>query len=315
MSRRNLTAPRSARLDVLVADGCGVSRSQAAKWIAAGLCRVGVRAALKSGETVAAGALITVDIPEPVELAVEKQDIPVRFLYQDADIAVVDKPCGMVVHPAAGNENGTLVNALLYALEDLSGVGGVKRPGIVHRLDKDTSGILLVAKNDTAHLALSAQLKARTMEKHYLAVVEGTMKATSGTIDRPIARSVKDRKKMAIDPAGRPSLTEWTLLANLRGAALLDVHILTGRTHQIRVHMQSIGHPVAGDPIYGLKQGVSVPRLMLHAHTLAFTHPRTAERMRLEAPPPEAFMEAVARLRTADEPLPLVPPDQQGESD
>ena len=218
------------------------------------------------------------------------------------------------MHPAAGNENGTLVNALLFALEDLSGVGGVKRPGIVHRLDKDTSGILLVAKNDAAHLSLSAQLKARTMEKHYLAVVEGTMKETSGTIDRPIARSAKDRKKMAIDPAGRPSLTEWTLLENLRDAALLDVHILTGRTHQIRVHMQSIGHPVAGDPIYGLKHGVSTPRLMLHAHTLAFTHPRTAERMRLEAPLPEAFREAVAKLRMTGGPLPLFPPDSREEA-
>ena len=315
MSRRNLTAPRSARLDVLLAEGCGVSRSQAAKWIAAELCQVGAHTASKAGEAVAAGDLLTVDIPDPVELAVEKQDIPVRFLYQDADIAVVDKPCGMVVHPAAGNENGTLVNALLFALQDLSGVGGVKRPGIVHRLDKDTSGILLIAKNDAAHLALSAQLKARTMEKHYLAVVEGTMKATSGIIDRPIARSAKDRKKMAIDPAGRPSLTEWTLLENLRDAALLDVHILTGRTHQIRVHMQSIGHPVAGDPIYGLKHGVSVPRLMLHAHTLAFTHPRTDERMRLEAPPPEAFVSAVAGLRSASASVPPAPREWRGEPD
>jgi len=307
MSRRKLTAPRDARLDVLIAEGCEVSRSQAAKWIASGACSIGERVAVKAGETVAAGATLTVEIPEPVELAVEKQDIPLRFIYQDADIAVVDKPCGMVVHPAAGNESGTLVNALLFALDDLSGVGGVKRPGIVHRLDKDTSGILLIAKNDDAHLSLSAQLKARTMEKHYLAMVEGTVKAPSGIIDRPIARSTKDRKKMAIDPAGRASVTEWTLLENLRGAALLDVHILTGRTHQIRVHMQSVGHPVAGDPIYGMKHGVPAPRLMLHAHTLAFTHPRTGERMRLEAPPPEAFLEAVRKLRMTEGPLPLFP--------
>ena len=297
MQRRTLTAARDARLDVLVAEGCEVTRSQAARWIDAGLCHVNGRVAHKAGLAVHAGELLAVDIPLPVDAALAKEDIPLRFLYQDADIAVVDKPCGMVVHPAHGNENGTLVNALLFSLPDLSGIGGVKRPGIVHRLDKDTSGVLLVAKNDAAHVALSAQLKARTMEKHYLAVVEGTLRENRGVIDRPIGRSDRDRKKMAISETGRPSRTEWVLLENLRGAALLDVHILTGRTHQIRVHMQSIGHPVAGDPLYGQRHGVSVPRLMLHAHTLAFTHPRTGERMQLEAPLPPDFLAALRKLR------------------
>ena len=308
MQRRTLTAARDARLDVLVAEGCEVTRSQAARWIDAGLCHVNGQVAHKAGLAVHAGELLAVDIPLPVDAALAKEDIPLRFLYQDADIAVVDKPCGMVVHPAHGNENGTLVNALLFSLPDLSGIGGVKRPGIVHRLDKDTSGVLLVAKNDAAHVALSAQLKARTMEKHYLAVVEGTLRENRGVIDRPIGRSDRDRKKMAISETGRPSRTEWVLLENLRGAALLDVHILTGRTHQIRVHMQSIGHPVAGDPLYGQRHGVSVPRLMLHAHTLAFTHPRTGERLCLEAPPPEAFLTALRGLRVdAAAPLRLRP--------
>jgi 23S rRNA pseudouridine1911/1915/1917 synthase len=297
MKRTTLSAPADGRLDVLAAAACGASRSQAARWIAAGLCRVNGRAALKAGAAVRAGDLLTVDEPDAVETAVQKEDIPLRFLYQDEDVAVVAKPRGMVVHPAGGNETGTLVNALLFALPDLSGIGGVKRPGIVHRLDKDTSGVLLVAKNDAAHAALSAQLKARSMEKHYLAVVEGPMKDLRGEIDRPVGRSPRDRKKMAVVANGRPARTEWMLLEPLRGAALLDVHLLTGRTHQIRVHMQSVGHPVAGDPIYGLKRGVDAPCLMLHAYTLAFTHPRTGERLCFTAPPPEDFLTTLAKLR------------------
>ena len=306
MNRITLTAPCDSRLDVLVAEGCNVTRSQAAKWIAAGACSVGGKMPTKAGEAVRAGTLVVVDVPEVAEAMVEKQDIPIHILYQDEDLAVVDKPCGMVVHPANGNESGTLVNALLFAISDLSGVGGVKRPGIVHRLDKDTSGVMLVAKNDSAHLRLSEQLKNREMEKHYLAVVEGVMKELNGRIDKPIGRSERERKKMAIVPDGRPSQTEWSLLESLRGAAMLDVHILTGRTHQIRVHMQSVGHPVAGDPIYGLKHGVSVPRLMLHAHTLCFTHPRTGERMCLEAPLPIEYLTALQKLRLdANAPLRL----------
>jgi 23S rRNA pseudouridine1911/1915/1917 synthase len=294
---RNLTADRAARLDVLVAEGCGVTRSQAAKWIAAGLCFLRGAATLKAGTAVKPGDAILVRIPDAAPSALEKENIPVAILYQDLDLAVIDKPCGMVVHPAGGNETGTLVNALLYALDGLSGIGGVLRPGIVHRLDKDTSGVLLVAKNDKAHLHLSKQLKERGMEKHYLAVVEGEMKEDEGLIDQPIGRSRRDRKKMAVTGDGRPSQTEWKVLERLRHATLLDVRILTGRTHQIRVHMQSIHHPVAGDPVYGLKGGVKAPRLLLHAHTLAFTHPRTGERMAFTAPPPGEFEETVQKLR------------------
>ncbi|MEG1571728.1 MAG: RluA family pseudouridine synthase [Clostridia bacterium] len=289
-------AQSEARLDVLVSEMAEASRSQAAKWIAQGLCRVAGREQTKAGLRVAAGEELVLEVPEAVECEVEKENIPLDILYEDADLAVVNKPCGMVVHPAAGNETGTMVNALLYAMDSLSGIGGVKRPGIVHRLDKDTSGLLLVAKNDAAHQSLSLQLSERSMEKHYLAVVEGVMKEPSGLIDRPIARSKRDRKRMAIDPQGRMALTEWTLLQKLKQASLLDVHILTGRTHQIRIHMQSIGHPVAGDVIYGQKNGVHASRLMLHAHTLAFTHPSTGERLCFTAPPPQAFLETVAKL-------------------
>lgn len=298
MQKIEKTAMIDMRLDVLVSLEGDASRSQAAKWIGDGLCQVNGKVVTKAGFSVKTGDHVAFTIPDAVESTVEKENIPIDILYEDEDVAVVDKPCGMVVHPAAGNESGTLVNALLYAMDSLSGIGGVKRPGIVHRLDKDTSGLLMVAKNDMAHESLSKQLSERTMEKHYLAVVEGTMKEPEGEINKPIARSKKDRKKMAIDPEGRDAITRWTLLENLRDAALLNVHILTGRTHQIRVHMQSIHRPLAGDTIYGLsKGGVRVPRLMLHAYTLDFTHPRTGERLHFEAQPPKAFLDAVEKLR------------------
>ena len=297
VAQQTLTANRGARLDVLIAEGCKVTRSQVAKWIAAGQCEVNGVTAQKAGAAVKQGDVIAVQIPEVTPPAVEKENIPIQILYQDEDLAVVDKPYGMVVHPANGNQTGTLVNALLYSLDGLSGIGGVQRPGIVHRLDKDTSGIMIVAKNDRAHLHLSKQLKDRVMEKHYLAVVEGEMKDDEGMIDQPIGRSKRDRKKMAVVPDGRPAQTEWTMLEHLRNAALLDVHILTGRTHQIRVHMRYIHHPVAGDPLYGQKNGLKTPRMLLHAHTLAFTHPRTGERVVFTAPPPVEFEQALQKLR------------------
>ncbi len=294
MQRMTRPAPREGRLDVLLSQAFGCSRAQAAKAVAQGRVQVAGAVARKAGMVVAEGALLALDVPQAVESIVAKEDIPIEILYQDSDIAVVVKPQGMVVHPAAGNPSGTLVNALLFALDGLSGIGGVKRPGIVHRLDKDTSGLLLVAKNDAAHLALSKQLKERTVAKHYLAVVEGAMKSPQGRIDAPIARSKKDRKKMAVDPQGREAVTQWQLVENGKACALLDVRILTGRTHQIRVHMQQIRHPVAGDPLYGQKNGVKAPRLMLHAYQLGFAHPRTGEFLCFTAPPPRAFA-AVAK--------------------
>ena len=195
----------------------------------------------------------------------------------------------MWVHPAAGNESGTLVNALLARLDSLGGIGGELRPGIVHRLDKETSGLMLVAKNDGTQEALSRMLKDREIEKHYRALAEGRFKEPEGEIDAPIDRSKKDRKKMAVDPEGRPALTRWKVLAEGNGCTLLDVHILTGRTHQIRVHLKSIGHPVCGDELYGSGKGVKVPCLMLHAYSLSFAHPRTGAPMKFQADLPEDF--------------------------
>lgn len=278
-----------SRLDVLLAREGAVTRSRAAELIRQGAVTVDGRPETKPACKPAPGAAVTLELPEVKPAAAQAQDIPLTVLYQDAHLAVVVKPCGMVVHPAAGNPDGTLVNALLYHLDSLSGIGGEMRPGIVHRLDKDTSGLLLVAKDDLTHAALSDDLSHRKMEKHYYAVVAGVMKEESGVIDAPIARSRTDRKKMAVDPAGRPSRTEWRVVRQEKDRALLDIHLITGRTHQIRVHMSSIHHPVLGDPIYGHKNMPKAPRLMLHAYSLSFTHPATGERMTFTAPPDAVF--------------------------
>ena len=277
------------RLDVLLSEQSGLTRSRVATLMEEGNVTVDGQTVTKAGLKAKTGQTVTLTIPAPKPAVPEAQDIPLTILYEDADLAVVVKPCGMVVHPAAGNEDGTLVNALLHHLDSLGGIGGELRPGIVHRLDKDTSGLLLVAKNDASQLALSEQLSARTMEKHYRALVEGNIREDSGRIEAAIARSKKDRKKMAVDEEGREAITEWTVLARGRGVTLLDVHILTGRTHQIRVHCKHIGHPVCGDPIYGSSRGAKVPRLMLHAYSLSFSHPTSGERLTFTADLPEEF--------------------------
>jgi len=281
------------RLDVLLSETTGLTRSRVATLMEEGLCLVDGKVEKKAGAKVKPGQQVRLTLPAPKPAIPQAEDIPLEIIYEDVDLAVVVKPCGMVVHPAAGNEDGTLVNALLHHLDSLGGIGGELRPGIVHRLDKDTSGLLLVAKNDAAQLALSQQLQDRLMEKHYRALVDGNFKEDAGRVNEPIARSKKDRKKMAIDPEGREAITDWQVLARGRGVTLVDVHILTGRTHQIRVHMKHLGHPVCGDPIYGSPRGAKVPRLMLHAYSLSFTHPTTGERMTFTAPLPMEFVKGM----------------------
>ena len=283
------------RLDVLLASVSELTRSRIAGLIREGRCQVQGQTVQKPGQVIPEGVAVRLTVPPPKPITPQAQDLPLNILFEDDVMAVVDKPCGMVVHPAAGNEDGTLVNALLFHLNNLSSIGGSIRPGIVHRLDKETSGVLLIAKNDQAQLSLSEQLQNRTMEKHYLALVEGVVKDETGYIEAAIARSHSDYKKMAIDPQGRYAATEWRVLARGRQCSLLDVHILTGRTHQIRVHMRSIGHPVCGDPLYGSGKGVRVPRMMLHAFRIAFDHPVTGVRMQIEAPLPENFMTGLQR--------------------
>jgi len=281
------------RLDVLLSETTGLTRSRVATLMEEGLCLVDGKVEKKAGAKVKPGQQVRLTLPAPKPAIPQAEDIPLEIIYEDVDLAVVVKPCGMVVHPAAGNEDGTLVNALLHHLDSLGGIGGELRPGIVHRLDKDTSGLLLVAKNDAAQLALSQQLQDRLMEKHYRALVDGNFKEDAGRVNEPIARSKKDRKKMAIDPEGREAITDWQVLARGRGVTLVDVHILTGRTHQIRVHMKHLGHPVCGDPIYGSPRGAKVPRLMLHAYSLSVTHPTTGERMTFTAPLPMEFVKGM----------------------
>jgi len=281
------------RLDVLLSEETGLSRSRVASLMEEGLCEAGGKEIRKAGTKIPAGLEVTLRVPAPREAVPQAEEIPLEMLYEDADLAVVIKPRGMVVHPAAGHPDGTLVNALLAKLDSLGGIGGELRPGIVHRLDKDTSGLMLVAKNDETQTALSRMLKDREIEKHYLALTEGVMKEDAGIVEAPIGRSKKDRKKMAVDPDGREAVTEWKVIARGRECTLLDVHILTGRTHQIRVHMRSIQHPVCGDPLYGYEKGAKVPCLMLHARSLSFAHPRTHEKMIFQAPLPGDFLKGL----------------------
>ena len=281
------------RLDVQLSELTGLSRSRVAGLMAEGCCLLEGQPCLKPGTKPTPGKAVCLTVPPPREAVPRAENIPLEILYEDADLAVVVKPRGMVVHPAAGHPDGTLVNALLAKLDTLGGIGGELRPGIVHRLDKDTSGLMLVAKNDETQAELSRMLKDREIEKHYRALAEGRMKEPEGEIDAPIDRSKKDRKKMAVDPEGRPAVTRWKVLEEGRDCTLLDVRILTGRTHQIRVHLKSIHHPVCGDPLYGFEKGAKVPCLMLHAYSLEFRHPRTGKKMTFQAPLPGDFLKGL----------------------
>ncbi|MCQ2436905.1 MAG: RluA family pseudouridine synthase [Clostridia bacterium] len=295
----DLIADREARLDILVAEAADVTRSRAESLIKDGRVTVNGSTATKAGLKIKAGDKLLITVPAPVSSAVEAEDIDIPVIYQDDDVAVVYKPSGMVVHPAAGNESGTLVNGLLNKLDNLSGIGGEIRPGIVHRIDKDTSGLLLIAKNDKAHVSLSDQIREHTVGRVYRAIVIGHFKEESGFVDAPIGRHPTDRKKMAIVRGGREARTDWRVLEELKGATLVECRLTTGRTHQIRVHMASIGHPVLGDPVYGPKKSpynVSGGQL-LHAARIAFDHPVTGERHTFEAEPEERFTQWLNKLK------------------
>lgn len=293
-------ADEGIRVDAYLRGNTSFSRSRVSGLIQEGALRVNGEVEVKPSRKLCSGDRILLSVPQVRAVEIVPQNIPIDIIYQDSDIVIVNKPCGMVVHPAAGNEDRTLVNALMYHVKDLSGIGGEMRPGIVHRLDKDTSGLILIAKNDHAHMAMSEQFKDRSTEKHYRAVAYGSFQHDEGLIDAPIARHPVDRKKMAVVSGGKPSQTEWRVLERLKGATYLDVHLLTGRTHQIRVHMHSIGHPLLGDCIYAphTKVAVHIPRLMLHAYSLAFDHPTTKKRMEFTAPLPEKFSVALEKLKT-----------------
>lgn len=297
-----LTAETADRLDMTVSLAADVTRSRAAALIKEGRVSVDGAPRTKAGFDVKPGMDIEISVPDAAPARAIAQDIHIDVLYQDADMAVVFKPSGMVAHPAAGNPDGTLVNALLARLDSLSGIGGELRPGIVHRIDKDTSGLLLVAKSDRAHLSLSEQIAAHTVERAYVAILEGRLKTPVGYVDAPIGRHPGDRKKMAIVPGGREARTNWFVLEELKSASLVECVLTTGRTHQIRVHMSSTGHPVLGDPVYahkGMSDKVSGGQL-LHAYKIGFTHPVTGERMLFTAPPEERFISWYKKLGGAD---------------
>ena len=252
----------------------------------------------KSSYKVKTGDCITIEQDEPKQVKIEAQEIPIDILYEDKDIIVVNKPKGMVVHPANGNLEGTLVNALMALCKDsLSGIGGEIRPGIVHRLDKDTSGVIVVAKNDKAHMNLSEQIKDRKVKKTYLALVRGIVTDNEATIDMPIARSKKDRKKMAVDKDGKKAITHFKVIQRFEEYTYLEVKIETGRTHQIRVHLSHIGYPIVGDTVYSNgKNPFGVIGQMLHAYQLEFVHPITKQPMQITAPLPKYFEEVIDNL-------------------
>ena len=295
-----ITAEESGeRIDALLARALpSLSRSQVQKLLEQGMVTLNGRE-LKKNFRCSAGEGYEVLLPEPAELPLIPQNIPLDVVYEDGDLIVINKPRGLVVHPAPGHPDGTLVNALLYHCGDsLSGIGGQRRPGIVHRIDKDTSGLLIVAKNDFAHQALSAQLADHSLCREYEALVRGNFKQDCGTVDKPIGRHPVDRKRMAVtEKNAKQAVTHWQLLASYRGYSHILCRLETGRTHQIRVHMASIGHPLLGDFTYGAPSPEKgLEGQCLHARRLRFVHPRTGEHILLETELPAYFMDVLARL-------------------
>ncbi len=301
MDQVHLTAEREGeRCDQLLSRLLPqLSRSAAQRLLEAGAVTAGGRP-LRKNDRLSVGTALTVVLPEPAAVDVVPQDIPLDVLYEDEDVIVVNKPVGLVVHPAAGHPDGTLVNALLYHCgRSLSGINGELRPGIVHRIDRDTSGAIIAAKNDFAHLSLAAQLQDHSLFREYRAVAVGRFRAGEGTVDAPIARHPTDRKRMAVDRLhGREAVTHYQVLEDLGGYTYLSCRLETGRTHQIRVHMAFLGHPLLGDTVYGAKKPYpGLAGQCLHAARLTFTHPRTGERMEVECPLPDWFTAVLERLR------------------
>ena len=290
---------KNQRLDAFLASSLdGLTRSQATRLIESGEVAVNGRAVGKSYK-LAGGEDIAVTLPEPEPVEAVPQDIPLDVVYEDADVIVVNKPSGMVVHPAPGHPDGTLVNALLYhCAGTLSGIGGALRPGIVHRIDRDTSGLIIAAKNDAAHQYLSAQLADHTLARTYECIVVGALREDRGTVNAPIARHPTDRKRMTVVAGGREAVTHWEVIARYPGYTHVRCRLETGRTHQIRVHMAYIGHPILGDTVYGAKK--EVPGLTgqcLHAVGLRFLHPRTHEVVELSCPLPDEFTRMLQKIR------------------
>jgi 23S rRNA pseudouridine1911/1915/1917 synthase len=300
------TAPEGGRLDKVLADAGGLSRERVKALIAQGLVEIGGALASQPSAKIAAGTAFVIHLPLPADAHASPQDIPLVIPYEDEHLIVIDKPAGLVVHPAAGNPDGTLVNALLHHCKgQLSGIGGVARPGIVHRIDKDTSGLLVVAKSDLAHEELAKQFADHSIERVYRAVVAGHPKPAEGTVSARVGRSDRDRKKMAVladdSSRGKHAVTHYKLLKLLNDCALIECRLETGRTHQVRVHMASIGHPLLGDPVYGktpaslrdLLKTLNFSRQALHAAELGFIHPATGDKLHFRSDTPPDMKELI----------------------
>ncbi|GIP25197.1 putative RNA pseudouridine synthase YlyB [Paenibacillus sp. J23TS9] len=275
-----------------------ISRSQVQLWITSGHVKVNGHS-VKSNYKLAEGDHLEVTVPEPSVVEIVPEDIKLDVAYEDSDVIVVNKPRGMVVHPAPGHSSGTLVNALMYHCKDLSGINGELRPGIVHRIDKDTSGLMMAAKNDKAHASLAAQLKEHTVTRRYVALVHGNVSHDQGTVDAPIGRDPQDRKMFTVSERNsKHAVTHFAVLERFGEYTLLELQLETGRTHQIRVHMKFIGHPLVGDPVYGRSKGIKMNGQALHAKTLGFVHPSSGEYMEFTAPVPPDIEELLVNLRS-----------------
>ena len=289
---------KGERLDTFLSQSIeNITRSRIKNTIEKGFVKINGKEQKKSGYSLKEGDVVEITFEDIVDLSAVAQDIPIDILYQDEDFLVINKAQGMVTHPATGSPDGTLVNALLYHVKDLSGINGVLRPGIVHRLDKDTSGLIMVAKNDASHLSLSKQIAEKSAKRYYIALVDGNIKEDSGVIEQPIARHRIDRKKMAVDRDGRVAKTAFKVLERFQKYTLVEYELFTGRTHQIRVHSSFIHHPVVGDPVYGGSNKFGLDGQLLHAFKLVLSHPRSGEIMTFEAPIPQYFETVLNKLR------------------
>ncbi|MFD2612830.1 RluA family pseudouridine synthase [Paenibacillus gansuensis] len=288
------------RIDKFVTESLeeDVSRSQVQLWIKDGHVKVNGKE-VKPNYKIAPGDNIELDMPEPAAVEIVPEDIPLEVVYEDADVIVINKPRGLVVHPAPGHASGTVVNALMYHCKDLSGINGELRPGIVHRIDKDTSGLIMAAKNDKAHASLAKQLKDHTVTRKYVAIVHGNISHDHGTIDAPIGRDAGDRKMFAVtEKNSKHAVTHFLVMERFGDYTTVELKLETGRTHQIRVHMKFIGHPIVGDPMYGRNKGITMNGQALHAALLGFVHPRSGEYLEFEAPIPGDMAEVLHRIRS-----------------
>lgn len=300
MTKNFVAEEKGLRLDVfLLKKFPEFSRSHIKNMIEKGCVQVDKKTQKKAGFLLKNGSKIQIEVLEPEKISAEAEDIALDIVFQDKDLAVVNKPQGLVVHPCASTKHGTLVNALMFHIKDLSGINGELRPGIVHRLDKDTSGLLVVAKNDFAHRNLAEQIKEKSARRDYLAILEGNLPESEGKIETFLKRDAKDRKKISVQSSGRKAITHYKVLQRFQKCCLVQFSLETGRTHQIRVHSKFLGHPVVGDKLYGHEMK-GLNGQLLHAYRLSFTHPRTQKLMTFEVPPPKYFEEYLQKQRKID---------------